>query len=167
VALDFVSSSSGVMGMFYGDSFHSMDAKHRVFVPKRFQQALGRDAEGNMVAFLTLGLEGCLFLFSEEGFQKALDRMDTQAFTGAKARQMQRLFFSNTHRIQLDASGRLLVPEKLREQVGFEKEIAMVGVIERAELWPRTRWEVYQEETKGDFDQLGEVLCGSKPDEGT
>lgn len=150
--------------MFYGDSFHSMDAKHRVFVPKRFQQALGRDAEGNMVAFLTLGLDGCLFLFSEDGFQRALARMDTQAFTGAKQRKMQRLFFANTHRVQLDASGRLLVPEKLRQQVGFEKEVAMVGVIERAELWPRERWEVFQEENGSDFDELGEVLCGGGGD---
>ena len=145
--------------MFYDSSTHTMDAKNRVFVPKRFQQVLGRDPEGNMVAFLTRGLDGCLFLFSEEGFRRALDRLDTQPFTGPQQRKMQRRFFSNTTRVQLDASGRLLVPEKLREQVGLGKDVVMVGVVHRAEIWPKERWDAIEAESESDFDELLEVLC--------
>lgn len=145
--------------MFYDASTHTMDAKNRVFVPKRFQQALGRDAEGNMVAFLTRGLDGCLFLFSEAGFQRALERMDTQAFTGPRERHMQRVFFSNVSRVQLDASGRLLIPEKLRKQAGLGKEVAMVGVVHRAEIWPLEKWERLQAEMDDDFDSLDSILC--------
>jgi transcriptional regulator MraZ len=145
--------------MFYDSSTHTMDAKNRVFVPKRFQQALGRDPEGNMVAFLTRGLDGCLFLFSEKGFERALERMDTQAFAGPEQRRMQRLFFSNTTRVQLDASGRLLIPEKLRRQVDLGKEVVMVGVVQRAEIWPKDRWERLEAEMDGEFDQLDSVLC--------
>ena len=146
--------------MFYDSSTHTMDAKNRVFVPKRFQQVLGRDAEGNMIAFLTRGFDGCLFLFSEDGFRRALGRLDTRTFTGPEQRKMQRLFFSNTTRVQLDASGRLLVPEKLRKQVGLGKEVVMVGVVNRAEIWPKERWESLQGDMDGDFDQLDSVLCG-------
>lgn len=154
--------------MFYDSSYHAMDAKGRVFVPKRFQQELGRDAEGNMVAFLTLGFEGCLFLFSEEGFQKALARLDTEAFSGAEARKMQRLFFSVTQRLTLDASGRLLIPEKLRARAGLEREVVMVGVAERAEVWAKGRWEEFQATNEDDFDRLDGVLCGpgTGPDAG-
>ena len=145
--------------MFFDSSTHSMDAKNRVFVPKRFQQALGRDADGNVVAFLTRGLDGCLFLFSESGFERALERLDTQAFTGPEQRRMQRLFFSNTTRVQLDASGRLLVPEKLRQQVGLDKEVVMVGVVHRAEIWPKERCDALEAEMDGEFDQLDSILC--------
>ncbi len=145
--------------MFFDSSPHTMDAKNRVFVPKRFQKALGRDEDGNVVAFLTRGLDGCLFLFSEAGFERALERLDTQPFTGPKQRRMQRLFFSNTTRVQLDASGRLLIPEKLRKQAELGKELVMVGVVNRAEIWPKERWESLEAEMEGEFDQLDSVLC--------
>jgi MraZ protein len=146
--------------MFCESSYHTMDAKNRVFVPKRFQQELSRDADGSVVVFLTLGFEGCLFLFSEEGFAKARTRLNTEAFGGADARKMQRLFFSKAHRLQLDASGRLLIPEPLRARVGIEKEVAMVGVADRAEIWPKERWDAFEAENDADFDLLDKVLCG-------
>jgi len=61
--------------------------------------------------------------------------------------------------VQLDASGRLLVPEKLRAQVGLGKEVGMVGVVHRAESWPKDRWDESEAESEEDFDQLLEVLC--------
>lgn len=146
--------------MFVGESFHTLDAKHRVFVPKRFQEVLGRDADGNLDVILTRGFEGCLFLFSVAGFEDVLGRLRTQAFGGEQLRRMQRLFFSNTHRCQLDASGRLLLPEKLRTFARIEKEVAMVGVAERAEIWDRGAWERFESESGGDFDDLDVVLCG-------
>jgi MraZ protein len=145
--------------VFFDSSHHTLDAKGRVFVPKRFQQALARDEEGNLTAFLTLGLDGCLFLFPEDGFQEALARMDTAAFTGKDQRNMQRLFFSVTQQVTLDASGRLLIPDKLRQKVGLGKEVVMVGVARRIEIWPKERWEHFLTEHEPSYDQLDEVLC--------
>ena len=62
--------------MFFGESTHSMDAKNRVFVPKRFQTQLPLDGDGARAVVLTRGLDGCLFLFSEEGFAAALARLE-------------------------------------------------------------------------------------------
>jgi DNA-binding transcriptional regulator/RsmH inhibitor MraZ len=70
-----------------GESTHTLDAKHRVFLPKRFQDGLGRDAEGNLTAILSRGFEECLFLYSEIGFQRALDRLQTQAFSSEQQRR--------------------------------------------------------------------------------
>ena len=146
--------------MFFGESTHTLDAKHRVFVPKRFQGALGRDDQGHLTVIVTRGFDRCLFLFSEEGFTEVRRRLNTQSFAGAKLRKMQRLFFSNTHRCQLDASGRLVLPEKLRTVAGIEKEIVMVGVADRAEIWDRTEWERFENENASDFDDLDVVLVG-------
>ncbi len=121
--------------MFCGDSRHTVDPKSRVFVPKRFQQDLPLDPEGNRNAILTRGLDGCLFLFPESGLERALSRMDTEAFAKPSQRKLQRLFFSFTARVTLDASGRLLIPEKLRTLAGIEREVVMVGVVDRVEVW--------------------------------
>lgn len=146
--------------MFLGDSQHTLDGKNRVFVPKRFQAVLEHDTFGNVYAILTRGLDGCLFMFSESGFKKTLERLNTAAISGPEQRKMQRLFFAYTHRVQLDASGRLLLPEKLKNLAGIEREVTLVGVVERAEIWARSRWDAFESENEGDFDQLDQVLCG-------
>ena len=151
--------------MFFGESAHPMDAKGRVFVPKRLQDELTRDAEGAREAVLTRGFERCLFLFARPAFAQVLARMHTQPFGGAQLRQMQRQFFSNAYVLDLDSAGRLLIPEKLRAHAGLrlQQEVVMVGVHERAEIWDRAAWERYVAETDADFDRLDQVLTGGSP----
>jgi MraZ protein len=144
--------------VFYGESSHAMDAKGRVHLPRRFQSQLACDIEGNPLGFLTLGFEGCLFLFSEEGYRKAIAGLDTQPFVGEEARTMQRLFFSKAHLVQLDAAGRLLIPEVLRKKVGLEKDLVMIGIADRAEIWPREAWERYEAENEHKLKLLDQVL---------
>ena len=146
--------------MFLGESIHTLDAKSRLVVPKRFLAEFPEDQEGRRNAMLTRGFEGCLFLFPEQGFERALERMQLQAFGGAELRTMQRLFFANVHRSPVDGSGRLLLPEKLRRLAGIEKEVVMVGLADRAEIWDRAEWERFESENDGQFDQLDVVLVG-------
>ena len=77
--------------IFYGDSFHTVDAKNRVHVPKRFQEALERDGDGDLACYVSLGVDGCLYLFSTSGFNDAMARLETQAITGPEQRRLQRL----------------------------------------------------------------------------
>jgi MraZ protein len=149
--------------VFSGDSIHTLDPKNRVFVPKRFQEELGRDADGQQLAILTRGFEGCLFLFSAQGYQKVLERLQTQPFGGEQLRKMQRLFFANVHPTPVDSSGRVLLPEKLRKYASIDKEVVMVGVADRAEIWDRARWEKFEAESDDDFDGLDVVLVGGGP----
>jgi MraZ protein len=144
--------------VFYGESVHTLDAKSRVFVPKRFQEELGRDAEGTLTCFLTRGQDRCLYLFSETGFQRALAGLDIAAFTGENQRAAQRVFFANTSRVELDASGRVLIPEKLRAHVGIDKEVVIVGVNDHAEIWPKSVWDAYQSDHVEILDKVDEVL---------
>jgi MraZ protein len=143
-----------------GESNLSLDDKGRVVIPRRLQAGLDHDPDGRSVAVVTRGFEGCLFVFAESAFAQLLGRMRTRAFDGAAERKMQRLFFANAHRSTLDGAGRLLIPEKLRKLVGMEKEVVVVGLIDRLEIWPRSAWEAFEARNAGDFDQLSEVLCG-------
>lgn len=153
----------GAPAVFQGDSIHTLDPKNRVFVPKRFQEQLTLDPNGQRVAVLTRGFEGCLFLYSEPGFQRVLERMQTQPFGGAQLRTMQRLFFSNVHPQPLDSSGRVLLPEKLRSYASIDKEVVMVGCADRAEIWDKARWEKFEAENDARFDDLDGVLVGGSP----
>jgi MraZ protein len=146
--------------MWLGESSHSLDDKNRVVIPRRLQAGLDRDAEGRTGAIVTRGFEGCLFVFAESAFERLLARMTTQAFSGPRERKMQRLFFANAQRTTLDGAGRLLIPEKLKGLVGIEKEVVLVGLIDRLELWPKAAWEAFETEHAKDFDQLDSVLCG-------
>jgi MraZ protein len=145
--------------MFYGESAHSLDAKNRVFVPKRVQDLLTRAAEGNLVAFLSLGEDACLYLFSEAGFKQANEELRTRVFTSEDQRAAKRMFFANSQRVELDASGRILLPEKLRRKVGIEKDVVIVGNDDRAEIWPQGGWEDYQERNEGVLKKLSRVMA--------
>jgi MraZ protein len=146
--------------MFVGESSHTLDAKHRVHVPKRFQAVLRRDEEGHRRVVVTRGFEKCLFVFSEEGFADVLARLRTQPFGGEKLRRMQRLFFSKVHSTSLDSAGRLLLPENLRTHAGIGTDVVLVGVAERAEIWAKDRWEAFEDDHDGEFDDLDVVLVG-------
>jgi MraZ protein len=146
--------------LFFNSSVHAMDAKKRIFVPKRFQEALTRDEQGNLVAILTRGQDGCLFLFSETGFHESIAALDTRGFTGADQRRAQRLLFGNADRVTLDAAGRMLVPDSLRRFAGLEKEVVLAGAGRRAEIWSRERWEEQQERAGIDYDEIDRILGG-------
>jgi MraZ protein len=149
--------------MFCGDSRHSVDSKNRVFLPKRFQQGLPMDEEGNRVAILTRGLDGCLFLFPESGLVKALERLDTEAFAGLDDRRSQRAFFKYTNRVTLDSSGRFLLPEKFCDLAGIDREVVMAGVRDRIEIWSPQRWEALDDENEKAFEEFANALTRMSP----
>ena len=146
--------------MFLGESTHTLDAKSRIVVPRRFLLEFPEAEEGRRNAMLTRGFEGCLFLFPEQGFAKALERMQLQAFGGAELRKMQRLFFSNAHQTQIDGAGRMLVPEKLRALAGLARDVVLVGCADRAEIWSAEAWEKFNDEHDREFDRLDSVMLG-------
>ena len=129
-----------------------------MFVPKRIQDFLTENTEGVRVAYLTAGQDGCVYLFSESGFQAALAELNTGVFEGADQRAAQRLFFANAARVELDTSGRLLIPEMLRKRARLEKEVVVVGVQNRTEIWSREVWETFSQENDGVLEEIDTVM---------
>ena len=140
--------------MFSDESTHPVDPKGRVFVPKRFHPGLPFNTEGARVVVLSEGLDGCLYLFTEEGHREAMAQVDTSTFANPGARALQRRLFRNTSRINLDASGRLLLPERYRELAGIGQEAVLVGVGARIEIWSPDRWQRFLESTPASLETL-------------
>ncbi|HED65225.1 MAG TPA: division/cell wall cluster transcriptional repressor MraZ [Planctomycetes bacterium] len=150
--------------MFSGKSKHGLDDKNRVCIPKRFQNELGRNAEGHMEVILTRGTDGCLFLFSREGWKRIQERMALQPFGSPHLRGMQRVFLASTVETRLDGSGRLVLPEEQRELAGIQNEVVLVGVGDRAEVWSPERWEAFESGFSESFDEFcGILMDGAEP----
>lgn len=135
--------------MFMGQYNHTIDAKGRVFVPAKFREALGEQF------VVTLGLDGCLFLYPTEQWEKFAEQL--KALPGTKeARQLQRYFLAGADDLTPDAQGRILIPAKLREHAALQKEIVFVGVLGKIEIWSKERWE---DNAFEDMDEAAEKMA--------
>lgn len=144
--------------MFHGESVHALDAKFRLVVPKRIQDALGRDEQGRQICFLTRGQDRCIYLFGKAGFEHAMASLALAPFSGQEQRAVQRVFLASSFELELDGSGRVLVPEKLRPQLGEEREVVVFGVNDHAEIWGKRAWEQYQTANDGLLDRIDQIL---------
>lgn len=146
--------------MFSETSEHPLDAKFRVFIPKRLQELLERDSDGNIKVTLTRGADGCLFLYGTEGFEEALSPLDTRAYTTREQRMRQRKATKDAASSSLDAAGRLLIGPKQRALIDLEPNedgktiVAMLGVMNRIEIWPLKKWQEMEAELDAMDDEL-------------
>ena len=118
--------------MFYGEYEHSIDRKGRLIVPAKFRQAF--KAHDVTSLFLTRGLDGCLFLFTESEWRLAEARFKQIPFTKGEGRKFNRLFFSGAAEVTVDRLGRLLVPKTLKDFAEIKQDVVIVGVSNRIEI---------------------------------
>lgn len=115
-----------------GQYQHSIDAKGRLFIPARLREELG---ETFYVAIS--GVDPCLSLYTEESWARFNEKFASLPYS--KTRGM-RTLFANAARCEPDAQGRILLPLKLRQYAGLEKEAVVIGVSNRAEIWSAKAW---------------------------
>lgn len=136
--------------MFMGEYDHTIDPKGRVIVPSKFREEIGERF------ILTLGLDGCLFgypMAEWEVFVTGLKKLP-----GSKeARQFQRHFLACAADVEVDKQGRFLIPPRLREEAGLEKDVLIVGVLSKIEIWSKERWE--QNNCYENMDEVAEHMA--------
>ena len=132
--------------MFMGEYNHSVDAKGRLIVPSKVRGQLGNEF------VVTKGLDGCLFVYSNEEWARIEESLREKPLTSKDARKFMRFFFAGAATCEVDKQGRILLPANLREYAGIEKEVVSVGVFSRVEIWSKER---YQE--NNDFDDMDEI----------
>lgn len=119
-------------GLLCGEYQHALDAKGRVNFPVRIREALGERF------IITRGLDGCLFVYSVEGWAELEAKLS--ALPMSKSRDIKRFFFASATEVEPDKQGRILIPQNLREHAGLDKDIVIIGVSERAEIWNSAYW---------------------------
>ncbi len=125
--------------MFIGTYYHSLDEKNRVSVPVSFRTQL---TSGSVV---TKGLDGCLFIFTSESWNKLVAKLETLPLTSKPARDFLRLLTYNASPLDTDKLGRTLLPENLISLAGIRKDVVFAGALTRVEIWDKSTYHTYVE----------------------
>lgn len=142
--------------MFYGEFEHSLDNKGRIILPSKFRQV----SKENYIErfYVTRGLDKCLFVFTEEEWKLQEQKFKALSFTKAEARKFNRLYFSGACEIAPDKQGRILLPKYLKDYAGIERQVVIVGVANRMEIWSQKRWKEFYASTQDTFEEIAERL---------
>ncbi len=122
---------------FRGTFDHTLDAKNRLTVPARYRSAL---ADGVVLA-MTIDQRPCVGMWRPDDYEHYTERAlaDQPPLSPARA-ELERFVYGSSADVDLDAAGRVMVPGFLSQHAGLQKEVVVVGVGDRFELWDRTRW---------------------------
>ena len=137
--------------MFMGEYNHTIDAKGRLIVPSKFREIVG-DA-----FVVTKGLDGCLFVYDNEEWKLFEEKLRALPITNKEARQFVRFFLAGATEAEVDKQGRILIPNVLREFAELIKDVVLVGVGSRIEIWGKERFE--NETVFEDMDEIAEHMA--------
>lgn len=138
--------------MFLGEYQHSLDAKGRITIPARFREELGE----KFVA--TKGLDNCIFLYPMEEWKTIEEKLRSLPFTRADVRSFARFFFSGASEMEIDRQGRTLIPVNLREYASIDRDLIIIGVGSRIEIWSATNWGRYTLEAESSYEEIAESM---------
>jgi len=142
--------------MFYGEYEHSLDNKGRLIIPSKFRAAIKENYIEKF--FITRGLDTCLFMFPEEEWKSQEAKFRAIPFTKKDGRRFNRLFFSGAIDFMPDKQGRLLIPRYLKEYAKIKRDIVIVGVSSRIEIWSKEIWQDFYTSSKESFEDIAEKL---------
>lgn len=138
--------------MFMGEFYHSIDEKGRLIIPSRLRDGLGDKF------IVTRGLDLCLFAYPLDEWSLMEQKLKQLPITRGDARAFMRLFFSGAVEVELDKQGRVLLPANLREYSRLDREVVIIGVSSRVEVWSKAVWKEYSSEANLSFEQVAEKL---------
>lgn len=135
-----------VIGMFMGEYNHTIDAKGRLIVPSKFREALGDEF------VVTKGLDGCLFVYDNMEWSAFEEKLKALPLMNKESRKFVRFFLAGATNAEVDKQGRILIPAILREFAELDKDVVLVGVGSRIEIWSKAKWEEASE-----YDDMEEI----------
>ena len=141
--------------MFLGTHTPRLDDKGRLFLPAKFRDELA----GGVV--ITRGQERCLYVFTRAAFAAKAEELQSASLSSKSARDYSRMFFSSASDEIPDKTGRVTLPQPLRQYAGLTKDCVVIGANTRLEIWDAAAWAAYeaeQEQAFADQDEGAPVL---------
>ncbi len=117
----------------------TLDEKKRLALPKRLREQLGEPT----TLYVSPGPDQCLWVYTQAGLERLAEKLDQAPATDAEARASRRLYFAQTEAVEIDRSGRILLPERLVQYAGLTHDVVLLGVRDHLELWDAPRWHSY------------------------
>ena len=138
--------------MLIGEYEHSLDVKGRLIMPAKLRADIGEKF------IISKGLDGCLFVFSQEEWSNFEAKLKELPLTNKNARDFVRFFLSGATECELDKQGRFLVVNNLRSYAEIEKEVIIIGVGTRLEIWNKEKWNKYNSSENLSADEIAENM---------
>ena len=138
--------------MLIGEYEHSLDVKGRLIMPAKLREDMGEKF------IITKGLDGCLFGFSQNEWLSFEEKLKTLPLTNKNARDFVRFFLSGATECEIDKQGRFLIASNLREYKKKEKDVVIIGVGTRLEIWNRDKWKSYNSDENISADEIAENM---------
>ena len=138
--------------MLIGEYEHSLDAKGRLIMPAKLRTDMGEKF------IITKGLDGCLFVFSQNEWSNFESKLKELPLTNKNARDFVRFFLSGETECEIDKQGRFLLVNTLREYAEITKEVIIIGVGTRLEIWNKDKWKKYNSNENISADTIAENM---------
>lgn len=138
--------------MLIGEYEHSLDVKGRLIMPAKLRADIGEKF------IISKGLDGCLFVFSQSEWSNFEAKLKELPLTNKNARDFVRFFLSGATECELDKQGRFLIVNNLRAYAEIEKEVIIIGVGTRLEIWNKEKWEKYNSSENLSPDDIAENM---------
>jgi len=138
--------------VFIGEYTYSIDEKKRLAIPAKFRQLLGKKA------ILTRGIDNCLVIYPLEEWQKLSKKLESLPSSQTDARAFARIMLAGAVDVGLDKLGRILIPDYLKNYALLKKNVAIIGLSNRIEIWDEKRWQNYKEKTEKEIGDMASRL---------
>ncbi|AUI70974.1 division/cell wall cluster transcriptional repressor MraZ [Companilactobacillus alimentarius] len=138
--------------MFMGEFHHTLDTKGRVIIPAKFRKLLGNEF------VITRGMDGCLFGYPLDQWNKLESQLDKLPLTKKDARAFTRFFYSAAAEVEFDKQGRINLSSPLIDFAKLNKNCVIVGVSDRIEIWDEDRWNKFSQEAEDNFEEISEKM---------
>ena len=125
--------------MFMGIYNHTIDTKSRLIIPSKFRDLLGDEF------VITKGMDGCLFAYTNEDWSAFEKKLAELPLINKEARMFARFFLAGASQVEVDKQGRILVASNLRTFAELEKDVVLIGVGSRIEIWSKEKWDNMEE----------------------
>lgn len=142
--------------MFRGLHRLSLDNKGRLSIPAVYRQRLLEASDGRMV--LTVDRDRCLLLYPLNTWEDIERKLIQLSSTNKRARALKRLLLGHAEESCLDAGGRILLPEPLREFASLEKRVVLLGQGNKFEIWNEEGWQAWRDSVLADGDDDGDPM---------
>jgi len=138
--------------MLIGEYHHTIDEKKRLAIPAKFRKFLGKKA------VITRGIDECLVLYPIQEWTKLAKKLESLPTTQREVRSFVRMMLSGACDVSLDKLGRILIPDYLKSYAGLKKNVAILGLSNKIEIWDAKTWEEHKKKTESAVGDIAERL---------
>jgi len=138
--------------MLIGEYSYTIDHKGRLSIPSKFRPSLGKKA------VVTRWMENCLVLYPMKGWEKFAEKLEKLPGTQVDARGFSRILLSGASDVSFDKLGRILIPDYLSEYASLKKNVTIIGLSNKIEIWDRDNWNKYRKSTEMELGDIASKL---------